>query len=122
VRKTVTLAPATITDTRSEFYAFDWATTYTLSAASFHIKVYGAVGDTATNHWEVGTNAATGTTQKSTAGTSWASATGVDLYFRIVDADDTWIAMFYEYRGQLYFVTACISLLHPMTQQRRKYL
>jgi hypothetical protein len=106
VRKTVTLAPATITDTRSEFYAFDWATTYTLSAASFHIKVYGASGDTATNHWEVGTNAATGTTQKSTAGTSWASATGVDLYFRIVDADDTWIAMFYEYRGQLYFVTA----------------
>ena len=96
-----------ITDTVSVFRAFDWADTQTLTANPFHIKVYAESGsDDATNHWEVGTSTITGNTQKSTAGSSWASATNIDLYFRIVDADDSWIAHFYEYKGQMYFVTA----------------
>ncbi len=106
VRAWTTLAVASVTDVASIFHAFDWAGAWGVSANPFHINVFATSGsDDATNHWEVGTNATSGTTQKSTGGSNWTSA-AVDLYFRLVDADDSWVAHFYEYKGQLYFATA----------------
>jgi hypothetical protein len=105
VAKTVTLAVADGPAFQSEFVEFDWATTTAFSGSgTYHIKVYGASGDDATNHWAVGVNNASGVTQQSSDNSSWASAS-VDLYFRIVDADVSRISRFYEYKGALYFAT-----------------
>ncbi len=103
--KTITLAVASAVPFESRWYEFDWATTTAFSGSgTYHIKIYGASGDDSTNHWAVGVEDAAGATQQSANNTSWAAAS-VDLYFRILDADTDWETLFYEYRGQLYFVT-----------------
>ena len=105
-RQTVTVTPATFgSDTASVLYSFDWAGTDTTSAATtYWIKIYAASADSAASHWEVGTSATVGTTEKSSDNSTWAAAS-VGLYFRLVDADDDREHLFFDYGEALYCVS-----------------
>jgi hypothetical protein len=73
------------------------------NGVTYWVVVYGGVGDDATNHWEIVTDAmADG--KSSANGTSW--STDDAPYFRVTDADSPFIALFHEYKGQLYFASS----------------
>lgn len=84
-------------------------TTYTFSAATFHIVTIGAATDDADNHWKIGT--ATGTTggKFSGDGSSWTGSKRT-LYYRILDSytpatksQTGWVP--FEYKGAQYAYT-----------------
>ena len=106
--KTIAKTPAEITsDIISVFDVFDWTGTEALtSGTTYRIQLYATSGsDDSSNHWEVGCDTDSSTnTQKSTYGTTWTNATYA-LYFRVTDADAPFTAIFFEYKGQLYYAT-----------------
>ena len=107
VLKTVTATTANITDTVSQLYRFLFSSVQAVTATTaYHIKVYTSTADSATNYWEVGTDAAdtNNLTKASSDGSSW-NAAAYDLYFRMVDDTDSLGALFFNYKGQVYFVT-----------------
>ena len=80
------------------------------SGTKYYIFVYGRDEDTATNHWEIAidTDAAGATSDtmfRSEDGTTWIP-TSSGIYFRVTDANVPFIARFFEYKRQLYFVRA----------------
>lgn len=76
--------------------------TYT---AYYWIEVYGGTADDENNCWLVATNNTPNLTKQSADGSSWAGC-GVDLYYRICDAEGTsWAPWLYEYKGAMYFAT-----------------
>lgn len=102
VLQTVTKTVSDISDTLAVYQVFDWTGTQNLS--TYHIKIYGASGDTAANHWEVLCNASGTTSKYSAAGSVWTTS-NVSMYYRITDADlnRRWWYFFLE--GALYAVS-----------------
>jgi hypothetical protein len=107
VLKTVTATTTNITDTISVLYEFAFATVQAVTSTTVYwVKVYTSAADSATNYWQVGTDAAdtNNLTKASSDGSSW-SACAYDLYFRMVDDTDQLGGLFFKYLGQVYFVT-----------------
>lgn len=101
VLKTQTITTTTVTDVLSLWQRFPWASGQSLtSGTTYWIVAYGASGDTAENHWEVGIDAAPSTFSKySTAGSVWATAT-YKMYFRSLAAPLACTQTFpFEYYG-----------------------
>src|SRR5688572_12441614 len=110
VQKTVTVTTATITDTISQLYEFAFSSVQAVTSGTHYwIKIYTSTADTAADYWQVGTDAAdtNNLTKSSSDGSSWGSAgsAGYDLYFRMVDDTDLLGALFFQYKGQTYFIT-----------------
>ena len=105
LREEQTATTSDITDTVSVLYAFDITNSATASGTTFHIRIDGAAGDNAANHWEVGVDAADSNnrTQSSSDGSSWSNAS-YDLYWRLTDAPTDQSALFFQYKGALYAV------------------
>lgn len=74
-------------------------------STKYHLVVYGHASDDVDNHWKIGVNATVGSdvVNQSADGSSW-SAASVSPYFHITDWKDSFIAHFFEYKGQMYFV------------------
>jgi len=105
--KSITLDAADLPgDVVSVFQVFDWATTQALvSGTTYRIAIAAAAADDDENHWEVAMNPdAAGTTEVSNDAASWTAATE-GLYYRVTDQDASVVAMFFEYKGQLYVAT-----------------
>ena len=94
----------TITDVISLWDVFDLSAAGDLTASTaYHIVVFGASADTATNHWEVGTDAGTDNSKSSSAGSSWSSS-GFGLFYRVTDADTKREMRVFELSGALFAV------------------
>lgn len=105
VLQTVTKTTSDLTDTISIYQVFDWSGTQSLSSGvTYHLKIYGASTDDASNHWEVLTNASGTASAYSAAGSSWTAA-GVSMYYRITDADLPRQWRFFSHEGALYAVS-----------------
>jgi len=104
VLKTITLTVADVPDVLGILQLFDPASETLAAATKFWIKVYGPADDVSEDHWQIGVNATSGTSKESSDDAAW-TASGVDLYFRIKNADDPWSVIYYDYKGQLYCVT-----------------
>jgi len=102
--KTMTLTVADVPDVLGILQKFDPEDETLAPATKYWIEVYGPAEDVSEDHWQIGVNATAGTSKESSDETTW-TASGVDLYYRIKDADDTWVPIIYEYKGQLYLVT-----------------
>lgn len=82
-----TVTKSDVTDFISLWKVFDWTGTETLSnATAYHVVVYGASGDSAANHWEVGVNTAGSASHYDDDGSGWTAAS-YTMYYRVVDAD-----------------------------------
>jgi len=101
--KSSTVTVSTITDVVSQLYDFAPTTPYTCTTATYHMVVYSASTDDENNHWEIGVDAATASSKKSTDGTTWTAAT-YKMYYRITDADSTLSKMwyFFNYKSNVY--------------------
>jgi hypothetical protein len=75
-----------------------------LTTATNYWIVFSSTGGDVDNCWRVGCNNTQINGQKSSDGSAWSAASG-DPFFRLEGDINTFIAKFYEYRGQLYFVT-----------------
>ncbi len=107
VLKTVTATTSNITDTVSQLYRFLFPSVQAVTNTTvYHIKIYTSTADSATDYWEVGTDAAdtNNLTKASSDGSSW-NAAAYDLYFRMVDDTNSLGALFFNYKGQVYFIT-----------------
>jgi hypothetical protein len=110
VLKTVTKTTTNITDTVSELVEFEFSSVQAVtSGTSYWVKVYTSTADSSTNYWQVGTDAArtnalTKCSSDNGSTDAWAAAT-YDLYFRVVDDTDLLGGLFFNYLGQLYFLT-----------------
>jgi hypothetical protein len=105
--KTITKTTSDITDTVSQLVEFSFSSVQAVTATTnYWIEIYTSTADTATDYWQVGTDAARGQalTQASTLGVTFLNAT-YDLYYRMVDDTDQLGALFFYYKSQLYFVT-----------------
>ncbi|KKL95939.1 hypothetical protein LCGC14_1849560, partial [marine sediment metagenome] len=104
-RTSVTISAATFgADSASQWYEFDYANNGLTATTSYFFRVTAISGsDDADNHWEVAVNNASGNTQQSDT-IAWSSAS-VDLYFRLVDADDDRESLFFEYKQGQYKVS-----------------
>ena len=84
---TAATTTATVTDIVSKWLAFAATGTPTLAHGTvYHVVVYGASADNATNHWSVGVDTSGSASFISADGSSW-SAAGDTMYYRVVDAD-----------------------------------
>ena len=84
---TDTTTTATVTDIVSKWLAFTATGTPTLShGTAYHVVVYGASTDNATNHWAVGVDTTGEASFTSADGSTWAAA-GDTMYYMVVDAD-----------------------------------
>ena len=95
-----------VVDILSELMATDsLAGTMTItSGVIYWVAVCGGGSDTAANHWEVATDGMADGKSSADLGVSW--STDAALYFRVTDADSPFIALFHEYKGQLYFASS----------------
>lgn len=83
---TGTVTTATITDFVSEWYGVDVSAASDLTKnVKYHVVIYGASTDTATNHWEVGVNTSGSASQKAKTDGTW-SAAAFTVYHRVVPA------------------------------------
>jgi len=105
VLQTVTKTTTDITDVVSLWQVFDWSSTESLTASTVYwVVIYGASGDNAANHWEVGVqDSVSAGVDVSSAGVSWATA-NYKLYYRVVDADVNRKWHFFILEGGLYTV------------------
>ena len=71
----------------------------------YHLVIYGHASDDASNHWTIGVNATVGSdvVSQSVDDSTWVAAS-VSPYFHVTDWKDDFIAHFFEYKGQMYFV------------------
>jgi hypothetical protein len=107
VLKTVTATTSNITDTVSQLYEFAFSSVQAVtSGTDYWVKIYTSSADSATNYWEVGTDAAdtNNLTKASSDGSTWNACT-YDLYFRLVDDTDLLGGLFFTYKNQLHFLT-----------------
>lgn len=105
VLKTATIDTDTITDTISVFQVFDWTTTQSLTGTTkYHIKVYGAANDSATNHWQIGVDTGATGSLYCSDDSNWLSAPH-KMYYRVVAADVNVKWHFFMLDGALYAVS-----------------
>lgn len=103
VLQSQTLDTDDVTDIVSEFYRFDITTQALVSGTSYWIKVYSNATSEDDNHWLVAVNNSAGDTKQSTDNSVW-SASSVDLYYRITDADSGYKTIFFLYKRLLYAI------------------
>jgi len=93
-------------DASSQLLGFGHAASALTGSTTYHVKVWaGSLSDNANNCWQVGVNNASGTTKKSSDDSAW-SADTVDLYYRIIDADDDRATIYFQYKEGWYGITA----------------
>jgi len=103
--KSITVTTATITDTLSRFYGFDWATTSTLTnGTTYHIKVFGASTDSAANHWEVAVDEDGTASHTATTDGFWTAAS-YSMYYRVVGADAAMKWHFFTISGTFHAIS-----------------
>lgn len=99
------------TDLLSVWLNANWYSQETLIASTnYYVVVKAKSGsDDANNHWEIGCEPYEGTSLnsfRSSDGSSWTSiSTSYGIYYRVVDVEDPFTAIFAEYRDQLYIGT-----------------
>lgn len=110
VGTTATFTYASLPDAKTSYlHSFTFLTEgvptpIALSAStSYWVVIYGAATDDITNHWDVLCNNEQPHGRLSADGTTWSSS--YFPFFRVTDADAPFVAMFHEYKGQLYFAT-----------------
>ncbi len=106
--QTVTKTITDVTDFLTLFLKHDWSGVQALTSATvYHIKVYGASGDNADNHWEIGVDAApaSGYSKTSTDATTWTNSTHKILY-RVCIADVKQRLLPFDWDGAKYLVTS----------------
>jgi hypothetical protein len=100
---TDTYAPTAL-DEESLFYNFDLSAAADLTATNtYWVVVYGASTDNAANHWEVGTDSTGSSSEYSTAGSSWTTAS-FDMYYRVADTYVDRELLPFELYGALFVV------------------
>lgn len=107
VLKTVTKTTSDITDIVSQLSEFIFESVQAVTATtSYWVKVYTSSADSSTDCWQVGVDAddTNNLTKASSDNSTW-NAAAYDLYFRIVDDTDLLGALFFNYKGALYFIT-----------------
>jgi len=105
VSATVTKTVSDITDTVSLLTVFNWTYVVTRNSGTvYHLKIYGASTDDATNHWEVFCDSAGTASKYSSAGSTWASA-NVGMFYRVIGLDTKRGWKFFEVEGQLLAVS-----------------
>ncbi len=105
--KTVTKTTTDITDTVSQLVEFEFSSVQAVTnTTNYWLKIYTSTADTATDYWQVGTDAARGQalTQASTLGVTFLNAS-YDLYYRLVDDTELLGGLFFYFKSQVYFVT-----------------
>jgi hypothetical protein len=105
VLQTVTQTVANFPDTLSVFRAFNWTGTESLTASTvYHLKIYGASGDDADDHWEILGNSSGTSSKYSSDNSTWTAAT-ISMFYRVVDADVNRQWKFFFLEGALYAVS-----------------
>ena len=101
---TASVTTTTIDDYISRFHTFDLSAASDLTAATaYWVVIYGASTDNKTNHWEVGVDDTTTSSQVSSDGSSWSTAT-FSLYYRVVPNIIERSFFFFEMYGALFAV------------------
>ena len=101
---TKTVTTSDITDWISELWTFDLSAASNLGASTiFHVVLFGASTDDASNYWEVGVDTSGSASKDSSAGSSWATST-FSLYFRLSDTDIDRKWHFFEMDEAMYAV------------------
>lgn len=106
VLATKTLTAASVDDVLGIWQFFGSVAQALTSAADYWLEVYGDSSDNDQNHWKIAVDAnpAAGTTKESSNGSTW-TASGVNLYWQVRDADDFPDRVFmFEYRGGAYLI------------------
>lgn len=105
VQKTVTKAYSDLGDVVSYYIEFKPSSVLAVtSAAVYHIKIYGASGDTLNDCWEVMCDSAA-SGKNSSDNSSW-SATAYSPYYRITDEDVSQFIFPFAFDGAWYAVTS----------------
>lgn len=102
VLQTATVTTTIVDDTDARFYKAAISAQSLNSGTLYWVKVYSADG-TDQDHWEVGVKNASGASKESSDGTVW-SASGVDLYYRVTDADSTKYPILFRYLYGQYLI------------------
>lgn len=102
VLQTATITTSDITDTIALFYKAAITAQALSSGTLYWVKVYSANG-TSQDHWKVGVKNAGGNSKESSDGTTW-SASGVDLYYRVTDANSTKYPVLFRYLYSEYMI------------------
>jgi len=103
VLQSQTVSTTTIDDVVSQFYRFDITTQALTSGTSYWIKVYSNATSEDDNCWMVAVNDNAGDTKQSGNNTIW-SASAVDMYYRITDADAGYKPKLFSYKRMMYAV------------------
>ena len=103
VLQSKTATTTDISDTVSVLYRFDITTQALTSGTSYWIKVYSLATSDEDNCWMVATNNNAGTSKQSEDNSIW-SDSGVDVYYRITDADNGYTTKFFIYKRLLYAI------------------
>jgi len=104
VLKTATVSTTTISDIVSVLHKFT-ITAEALTAATFYwLKVYSSAGNDR-NHWCIGYKDEAGTTMQSSDNSTW-SASSIDLYYRVTDAENSDLenVIFFRYKYAQYMI------------------
>lgn len=104
VLQSVTLEADDLEKLISHLYIFTITAESITSGTAYWVEIVGASGDTDDNHWEVGVKEETGTTKRSSDGTTYASA-DVDLYYRVTTTDSGEEGHLFEYKKSFYYVS-----------------
>jgi hypothetical protein len=113
--KTVTMTTSDITDTISQLLEFTFSSVQAVtSTTNYWIQIYTSTADTATDYWQVGTDAARGQalTRAGSDGITYNNTT-YDLYYRLVDDLDIAGSIPFKYKQQQYFLTRPTAAAAP---------
>ncbi|HEX2697218.1 MAG TPA: hypothetical protein VHM28_05875, partial [Anaerolineales bacterium] len=105
----VSATTSDIDDTISLLYEFTFVSVQAVTnGVNYWVEAAGASGDDATNHWEVGVDAARSQAltkaSPTAANGTWVNTT-YDLFYRLVDDTSILGALKFIYKGQTYMVT-----------------
>jgi len=102
--QSTTLAVTDLDPLVSEHKIFSITSESITDDTDYWVLIAGAEGDDDSDHWEVGASGDSGTTKKSSDGSTWASDT-IDLYFRVTEGDTQTGGFWIEYKKGWYFIT-----------------
>ena len=99
-----TLAASSYEELVSVLHIFTTLSEALVSGTKYWIVITADANDSPENCWEVGVDT-TGTTAKTSPdGSAW-STSAYDIYYRVLDADDDFVAQFFKTIGGFYFAT-----------------
>ena len=102
VIRTIAIDTDDITDVVSEFFTHEFTAYAWTATTTYWIKVY-STGD-ADDHWEIGVEDATGTTEESDdSGSTWTTA-AYDLYYRVTYAQQEYQQRLMSYQRSMFLV------------------